>query len=109
MVERDEGVLPEMEEVKPKKKKKVTPASTARLVAAREEKRSKEPIEIRSRWPGRILVEKDTMPSGRGYVFPKGGSVVAVAPEDKDVLLSRRRPVGCCGTGRVEEPFFELM
>lgn len=109
MAEKDEGVFSEEEEVKPKKKKRVTPASTARLIAAREEKRSKEPVEIRSRWPRKILVKEDTMPSGRRYVFSKGGSVVAVAPEDVDVLLSRRRSVGCCGAGRVEEPFFELV
>ena len=107
MAEKDEGVLPEKEEVKPRKKKKVTPTSTDRLIAAREEKRKKEPIEIRSRWPGKILVTEDTMPSGRRYVFEQGGSVVAIAPKDVDALLSRRRPVGCCGTGRVEEPFFE--
>jgi hypothetical protein len=109
MTEKDEGVLPEKEEVKPRKKKKVTPTSTDRLIAAREEKRKKEPIEIRSRWPRKILVKEDSMPSGRRYVFPKGGSVVAVAPQDVDVLLSRRRSVGCCGAGRVEEPFFELV
>lgn len=48
------------------------------------------------------------MPSGRQYVFPGAGAEVKVDPLDVEVLLSKKTPVGCCGTvgGR---PIFELV
>lgn len=66
-------------------------------------------VSLQSLYAGKMIVLADTVPSGTRYVFPSPGSVVSVNAEDVNGLLARKRKQsGCCGGGRVEQPFFRL-
>jgi len=101
-----------LKEVKPKITDKTTPrvtrkaiprpsAATIRILGYR--------IELRSLWPGRLIISGHTVPSGKRYEFPSYGFVLPVEAEDVDGLLSRRRGTRpCCGASAVEQKYFEL-
>ena len=88
-------------------RKKTAPKPRPRVIAAKARERD---VTLRSRWPGRLIVLKDTVPSGTRYEFPRPGSTLEVRAEDVPELLSRRRkPAGCCGAGKVEQLYFEVV
>jgi len=96
-------------EVKPKPKKvkrKATSPDVSRIVAARE---TEPGVAMRSLWPGRLIVLEEMVPSGKRYEFSRAGAEAAVAQEDVATLLERHRTAGCCGSGQVKQPFFELV
>jgi len=91
-----------------KKKDKVESRVAPKSKTARAQPAASSKVLLRSRWPGRLLVTADMVPSHSTYEFPKGGGSVSVAAEDVESLLARQRKSGCCGAGGVE-PFFELV
>lgn len=104
----DEVKLERASEVEEVEEEEVKSRSVPKRKAARVQPAKASPVLLRSRWPGRVIVTEDMVPSGQQYVFPQGGSTVTVADEDVEALLARRRKSGCCGAGQTE-PFFELV
>jgi len=63
-------------------------------------------VTLRNLVPARVYM--DRAPSGRTYVFERGGAEVKVSLEDVDFLLSMRRGGNpCCGGRQPAKPLFE--